>query len=92
VLTADHLRAVLLAWRNKAVRLRTLNRTVEVSLIQRQEQLLATAFGRWRDAYRERTLAGVEQEVALRSEDALLFAVWDRWKERSTVRWRSGAL
>lgn len=33
-----------------------------------------------------------EEEVSLRREDALAFAVWDKWKSRSTVRVQMSSL
>lgn len=84
-LTKDHLKRVLLDWRDKAVRARHLRIQADQSIIDREDQLVVQAFGKWRERVAERRLRDVEAEVALRREDGLMFAVWDTWKVKSTV-------
>ena len=57
----------------------------DTSLLQRQDILLGDAFDKWRETYRERGLRELEEEVAMKREDALMFAVWDTWKGKSKV-------
>lgn len=83
---ADHLRRALLFWRGHAVRIKRLRLQADRSVVERDDQLLAATFERWRDHRAERRLWQVEQEVALRHEDAIMFSVWDAWKAKSTVR------
>ena len=82
----DHLRRALLFWRGHAVRIKRLRLQADRSVVERDDQLLAATFERWRGHRAERRLWQVEQEVALRHEDAIMFSVWDAWKAKSTVR------
>lgn len=81
----EHLRSSLLRWHSEALRLRHLRVESERSLIERNDRLLADKFSIWLDRTRERRLLDVENEVATHHEDALMFAIWDKWKARSTV-------
>jgi hypothetical protein len=83
--TAELARSFLVTWRQKASKARRLRLDAEQSLIERDDRLALAALTKWRDLAKERKLRAVEAEVADRHEDALMFAVWDKWKSKSKV-------
>lgn len=80
----EQLRGAFRAWRLRAEYERDLRHRFECFTNERRERTLSAAMDKWVGLKRERDLRAVEEEVALRHEDALLFAVYDRWIARTT--------
>lgn len=78
-------RRAFTTWSFKARKALDLRKRLESFEAQRREVLLAETFAAWHDLKRERQLQEVENEVALRREDSLLFEVFDTWTNRSKL-------
>ncbi|ORY33494.1 Sfi1 spindle body protein-domain-containing protein [Naematelia encephala] len=81
----EMLRALLHRWRDAVGARKAQRLAVNRLQAERAQRLVAEAFETWRSGVRERQLTPLAEEVELKHEDALLFAVWDRWKGRSTM-------
>lgn len=79
----EQLRGSFRAWRQRAEYEHNLRQRSEVFANERRQRVLADAMDKWVGLKRERDLRSVEEEVALRHEDALLFVVYDRWIART---------
>ncbi|RSH91820.1 hypothetical protein EHS25_009190 [Saitozyma podzolica] len=76
------LRSILRHWRDRSREAKRHREMLRDALLKRDERLQSQALEAWKDKLREKQLALVEQEVALRHEDAVMFSAWDRWKAR----------
>lgn len=80
----EQLRSAFRGWRQRADYERNLRQRFELFAAERRERTLSLAMVKWVGLKRERDLRATEEEVALRHEDALMFAVYDRWIARTS--------
>ena len=85
IIPVEQARRLLLGWKDRAIRSRSLRLLADQSIAIKREELLANAFITWKGRVREHQLEPAARQVEAVVEDGLMFAVWDRWISRSTV-------
>ncbi|CAD6580193.1 MAG: hypothetical protein TREMPRED_002685 [Tremellales sp. Tagirdzhanova-0007] len=71
-------------WRDRAVSMKDRRIRLKQARALRHTRLLNEAFFTWAGRIREHKLHTIEETVALRHEDAILFEIWDKWKGRTS--------
>lgn len=103
----ESMKNVVADWRNRTRSAKSYRIQAEQAAGERDSRLLAEAFFVWLGRLCEQNLRSIvralsivaqrlmrfqKEQVALRHEDTVIFATWDKWKARTTVSVRLRAI